>query len=98
MKIGAPHFCLFLLVAVFGELQAENTSNPRLDDALLNKLVGDWQVERKMASGRIEKNVVHSEWVLQHQFVELHYRDAASPPRYEAVVLITYDSIGHRYL
>ncbi|MFN2622030.1 MAG: DUF1579 family protein [Chthoniobacterales bacterium] len=69
-----------------------------LNDPLLDKLVGDWNVERKFPSGRIAKNVVHIEWVLQHQFVELHYRDVATPPAYEAIVLIGYDSVNKSYV
>jgi hypothetical protein len=69
-----------------------------LNDPLLDKLVGDWKVERKLGSGRTAENLVHVEWVLQHQFVELHYRDVAAPPKYEAIVLIGYDGIGKRYI
>ena len=36
--------------------------------------------------------------MLQHQFVELHYRNKAAPPQYEAIVLIGYDDIGKRYI
>jgi len=76
----------------------QNESGKQLNDPLLDKLVGDWTVERKFPSGRTSKNLVHVEWVLHHQFVELHYRDVASPPAYEAKVLIGYDSIGKRYI
>ena len=69
-----------------------------LSDPLLDKLVGDWKVERKFPSGRTATNVVHAEWVLHHQFVELHYRDAAVPPVYEAKVLIGYDGVAKRYI
>ena len=76
----------------------ESTRGKALTDALLDKLIGDWNVERKFGSGRTAKNLVHVEWVLQHQFVELHYRDAAAPPKYEAIVLIGYDHIGKHYI
>jgi hypothetical protein len=76
----------------------DSTQVKALDDPLLDKLIGDWKVERKLGSGRTEKNLVHVEWVLLHQFVELHYRDAATPPSYEAIVLIGYDDIGKRYI
>jgi hypothetical protein len=36
--------------------------------------------------------------VLQHQFIELHYRDVASPAMYEAIVLIGYDQVAKRYV
>src|SRR5437762_8586638 len=69
-----------------------------LNDPLLDKLVGDWNVERKFPSGRTAKNTAHVEWVLQHQFVELHYRDVVTPPAYEAIVLVGYDSVNKRYV
>jgi hypothetical protein len=42
--------------------------------ALLDNFVGDWQVARKLGSGRTVENTLHVEWVLNHQFLELHYR------------------------
>jgi hypothetical protein len=79
-------------------LAQESGRGVPLADSLLDKLTGDWNVERKMANGRVENNTVHGEWVLQHKFIELHYRDAASPPKYEAIVLIGYDGIAKHYL
>ena len=76
----------------------DSTRGKALNDGLLDKLVGDWKVERNFGNGRTAKNLVHVEWVLQHQFVELHYRDVAAPPKYEAIVLIGYDGIGKRYV
>src|SRR4029453_12606990 len=88
--------CL-LLVATF--LYAQDSAGGKaLNDPLLDKLIGDWNVERKFGNGRTAKNVVHGEWVLQHQFVELHYRDAALSPNYEAIVLIGYDDIANHYI
>ena len=92
-----PIIVLWLIVA--GLLPAQDSTRGKaLNDPLLDKLVGDWKVELKFGSGRVAKNVVHAEWVLQHQFVELHYRDVAVPPHYEAIVLIGYDDIGKRYI
>jgi hypothetical protein len=76
----------------------ETTRGKGLDDPLLDKLVGDWNVERKFPNGRTAKNVVHVDWVLQHQFVELHYRDVVTPPAYEAIVLIGYDGVNKHYV
>ena len=88
--------CL-LLVATF--LYAQDSAGGKaLNDPLLDKLIGDWNVERKFGNGRTAKNVVHGEWVLQHQFVELHYRDAALSPNYEAIVVIGYDDIANHYI
>ena len=86
---------LILAAPLFAQ---DSTRGKALQDALLDKLIGDWKVERRFGNGRTAKNLVHAEWVLQHQFVELHYRDVAVPPHYEAIVLIGYDDIGKRYI
>jgi hypothetical protein len=76
----------------------DSTRGVALNDPLLDRLVGHWNLERTFPSGRVAKNVVDGEWVLQHQFVRLLYRDIDSPPHYEAIVLIGYDGIGKRYI
>lgn len=89
--------CLLLIVAT--PLYARGPARgKRLNDSLLDKLVGDWNVERTFGGGQTATNMVHGEWVLQHQFVELHYRDTATPSAYEAIVLVGYDAIGKRYI
>lgn len=90
-------FILLLVTAVTAHAQ-ESTTNAALNDPLLDRLVGDWSVERTFPSGRVTKNIVHAEWVLQHQFVELHYQGPATPSRYEARVLIGYDQLANRYV
>jgi hypothetical protein len=87
---------LVIWLAVPGGLRAER--GKPLNDPLLDKLVGDWNLERRFGSGKIARNTVHIEWVLQHQFIELHYRDVAEPAMYEAIVLIGYDQIAKRYV
>jgi hypothetical protein len=96
-RIGCPAVCLLVLHFAC-PLHAQNSARSALNDSLLDKLIGNWNVERKFPGGRTAKNLVHVEWVLQHQFVELHYTDIASPPRYEAIVLIGYDGIGKHYI
>lgn len=87
------------LLGLLAPLPAQDSnSDKRLNDSLLDKLVGDWNVERKFPSGRTAKNFVHVEWVLQHEFVELHYKDVAAPSQYEALVLIGYDRIAKHYI
>lgn len=67
-------------------------------DVLLDNLVGDWHIERKFGNGRAAENTVPAEWVLNHQFLELHYRDVATPPKYEAIVFIGYDAGEQQYV
>lgn len=87
-------------LAVFVILTATvlNAERAKFQDALLDNLVGDWRIERKFGSGRTAENTVRAEWVLDHQFIELHYRDVARPPKYEATVFIGYDARDQRYV
>jgi hypothetical protein len=99
MKTHGKLRLIVWLLLVSGPLHAQDSTRGKaLNDPLLDKLIGDWNVERKFGSGRTAKNILHGEWVLQHQFVKLHYRDAAAAPKYEAIVLIGYDDIGKRYI
>ena len=57
------------------------------EDPFLENLVGEWKIVRKL-SNRTAENRMTATWVLNHQFLELHMKDVASPPAYEALVLI----------
>jgi hypothetical protein len=93
-----PLAVLLLLIAAKPLSGQDSASGQGLNDPLLDNLVGDWNVRRTFANGQTAANSVHGEWVLQHQFVELHYCDTATPPAYEAIVLIGYDDGGKRYV
>lgn len=66
-------------------------------DELLDNLVGEWKLTRKIR-GRTVENSVKAEWVLNHQFLQLRMKGAGSPPAYEALVLIGYDNTSERYV
>ena len=87
---------LLLLVVTAATLAAGPP--PELKDPFLDNLVGNWHVERKFGSGRTAENTVHAEWVLDHQFLELHYLDVATPATYEAMVFIGYNARDQRYV
>ncbi len=95
-------FCsvVFLILAFVSSAQAEESQDGRdhpLQDAFLDGLAGDWQVVRLMKN-RTTENTVRAEWVLNHQFLRLHYRDMATPSKYEAMVFIGYDNAGKHYV
>jgi len=69
----------------------------RLDDPFLQNLVGSWDVSRRIR-GTVVRNTLGAEWVLQHRFVQIHMKDAADPPEYEALVLIGFDAGTQRYV
>ena len=70
----------------------------KFTDPLLDSLVGNWRAVRKLADGKTAENVVRVGWVLNHQFLELHYLDVATPPQYEAMAFIGYDPKTSRYV
>jgi hypothetical protein len=66
-------------------------------DEFIDNLVGDWKLTRKIRGKEVE-NTVKAEWVLNHQFLQVHMKDAATPPVYEAIVLIGYGDGDKRYV
>jgi len=66
-------------------------------DELLDNLVGDWKLTRKMRAQSLE-NRVKAEWALNHQFLLVHMSDVATPSNYEAMVFIGYDNTSERYV
>ena len=69
---------------------------PALKDPFLDNFVGEWNVARKMGSGRSIETTVRGEWVLKHQFIQLHY--GTGGPEYEALVFIGFDETEKRYI
>jgi hypothetical protein len=68
-----------------------------VQDELLDSLVGSWKLIRTM-HGQTFENTVQAEWVLEHQFLRLHYRDVGSPAKYEAMAFIGYDHAAQSYI
>ena len=54
--------------------------------------------ERAARQGLHARVGFEAEWVLEHQFLRLHMKDVASPPKYEAEVYIGFDKAGNRYV
>lgn len=71
--------------------------NVMFRDQLLDNLVGDWKLTRKIREQSVE-NSVRVEWVLNHRFLRIHMKDAANPPVYEAMVFVGYDNTSERYV
>ena len=66
-------------------------------DDFIENLVGDWQLSRQIR-GRTVANTVRAGWVLNHQFLQLHFEDVARPAEYEAIVLIGYHHAEEQYV
>lgn len=93
---------LLALAAVSGTVSTpaattDPPSKPGLQDEFLQNLVGDWTISRRIRDG-VETNTLKAEWVLDHEFVELHMKDVKEPPGYEALVLIGYDPAAAEYM
>jgi hypothetical protein len=69
----------------------------RFDDDLIARLAGDWRLQRQIRGTEV-RNVVHADWVLNHQFLEVRMKDVAEPSRYEAIVMIGYVHADKRYV
>jgi hypothetical protein len=84
----------YLVFADARQLTAQETLDGRnrvFRDELLDNLVGDWKLTRKIRGQSVE-NSVRAEWTLNHQFLLVHMKDVSNPPSYEAMVFIGYDN------
>ena len=66
-------------------------------DDFIERLVGRWNITRRIRDQEV-RNTLSAQWVLNHQFLELHMKDVAEPPTYEALVLIGYSYDDQRYI
>jgi len=79
------------------EQAAGDGPNQTFQDELIDRLVGEWKLTRKIRGKELE-NTLEAKWVLHHQFLELHMKDVADPPAYESLVLIGYSRADQRYI
>ncbi|MGD0955714.1 MAG: DUF1579 family protein [Candidatus Acidiferrales bacterium] len=70
-------------------------------DELVEHMAGTWNLEGTLA-GKEAHHTVTAEWVLNHQFLQLHETTSASAPapenRYDALWFIGYDDVSERYV
>lgn len=92
----AAALALAILVLPAGA-RAAAPAEARFDDALLDRLAGRWSVERWIR-GEVVRNTLEAEWVLEHRFLRLHYRDVATPPQYEADVYVGWNRARGEYV
>jgi len=73
------------------------------NDDLLDKLVGKWKVSGNIVGRKLEHSA-EVKWVLNHQFLQVHFLDASPvnpkdpTPKYEALVYVGYDNMSERYV
>ncbi len=70
-------------------------------DDLVNHLAGSWNLQGKVM-GNDAHHSIKAEWVLNHQFLRIEEKTAASAPEterhYDAMWLLGYDPISERYV
>ena len=75
------------------------------EDSLLDKMVGRWKITGTILGRPIQQDC-DVEWVLNHQFLKVHFVAAedeklpgsAKETRYEALVFFGYDNMSERYV
>ena len=67
------------------------------NDPFIDQLAGEWTLTRQIRGKEVE-NSLRAEWVLNHQFLQIHMKDVADPPAYEAFVYIGYQQSAQRYV
>jgi hypothetical protein len=70
-------------------------------DELLSNLAGSWKMSG-IIRGQNATHSVDSQWVLNHQFLQIHEKSLDAPadgrPAYEAMVMVGYDNASERYV
>ena len=95
-----PRTLLVGLLLVAGAAAADDPPDgPKriFQDPFIDNLAGEWKLTRKIR-GKEVHNTLKAEWVLNHQFLQLHMKDTANPPAYEAIVLIGYAHADRKYV
>ncbi|HMK31370.1 MAG TPA: hypothetical protein VK473_16930 [Terriglobales bacterium] len=70
-------------------------------DELADHMAGTWKIEGKVM-GRQAHHEVRAEWILNHQFLRIQEKTAASAPseerHYEALWFLGFDALSERYV
>ncbi len=86
-----------LLLALLLAAGAASAQDRTFNDPFIQQLAGDWTLTRQIRGKEVE-NTVHAEWVLNHQFLQVHMKDSAQPPAYEALIYVGYQHAEQRYV
>ena len=88
-------------LTTFGQ-KAEDTTDGRFHDELLNNLVGKWTISG-IAHGTAFQNLnLEAEWIMNHQYLQIHEKGTDTVPwlkmPWEAMFLIGYNFNDKRYV
>jgi hypothetical protein len=84
------------LLAAAGDEPADGPKVIFRDD-FIDNLARNWTITRQIR-GKEVHNTMTAQWVLNHQFLQLHMKDTADPPQYEAIILIGYAHADQQYI
>ncbi len=96
MKLAIFALALSAAVAARADEPADGPKKIFRDD-LMDNLVGEWKLTRSIRGQKVE-NTVKAEWVLSHQFLQIHMKDVKDPPAYEALVYVGYSHADKEYV
>ena len=86
-----------LLLALLFFAGAASAQDRTFQDPFIDRLAGEWTLTRQIRGKEVE-NMVRAEWVLNHQFLQVHMTDSAQPPAYEAIIYIGFQHDSQRYV
>src|SRR5271169_2883597 len=90
-------FALTLFAAAQEQTPRPDATHHTFQDDLLDKMTGRWKLTGTIR-GQTAEHAVEAQWVLNHQWLQVHEKDVATPPAYEANVMIGYDNTSERYV
>ena len=94
-------FQALFLIAALAPMHALAQRPPEWHDEFIDHLAGAWKIEGQVLGREAHHDVV-AEWVLNHQFLRIREKTAASAPaserRYEAIWFLGYDPVSERYV
>ena len=91
---------LFVMVLLSVKIQAQDSlkcNQDYLNDSLLEKMIGQWSGSGEVMGDKVGYSF-KVEWVLNHQFLEMNFRDTSANPAYVAKVSIGYDCDKKKYI
>jgi len=96
-----PAACALLMLFALSVNPAHAQAPAGWHDDLIDHMTGNWTLTGPVM-GHDAHHEVQAEWVLNHQFLRIHEKTAASAPaserRYEAVWFLGHDAVGDRYV
>jgi len=100
---AAALLLICFVVAGLAQEQPPALDGPKIifNDPLLSKMAGTWQASGTIR-GRSTTQSIEAQWVLNHQFLQVHEKGAPDPKTnltpYEAMVMVGYDHTSDRYV